>query len=416
VPQSLANESWISLCRRVARAEGPVAWRWGAARDFTGKWGLLSLVVSVSEQVQPFHHRYGSVIVAGEELSPRTAASRLRRGIVARKARLPKSVAFDPRQQVSPLWIYSGENYRFVPSGWPCLLVTATAGQSGSVDLQQPLNAVGQPFFPSFAAALGQLVFGVSPAELQTGQAAQALVRIPDRRARLAAVDVHEGAVHATVQSSKPDEFGPFLLRAIWRREPESVEWERQDYALSGSETVVLQTNGVPAEIVVVLVDDAGREIDRRAWNEQFGRPAEPQGSLEAVVARWLTEGEHEQLEYKQTLKESATRVSFAETVAAFANGAGGAVLVGVDDEGRAVGYAAAKARDQVANVLADLVEEPPTVELHEVQIDECPVVVVIVAASAPHRKPHQVRGRVMLRALGTTRQATPAELRQLLS
>jgi ATP-dependent DNA helicase RecG len=133
-------------------------------------------------------------------------------------------------------------------------------------------------------------------------------------------------------------------------------------------------------------------------------------------VARWLTEGEHEQLEYKQTLKEPSTRTSFAETVAAFANGNGGAVLVGVDDEGRPVGYTAAKARDQVANVLADLIEEPPTVEVHEVQISDRPVVVVIVSPSAPHRKPHQVKGRVMLRALGTTRQATPAELRQLLS
>jgi hypothetical protein len=393
-----------------------VAWRWGAARDFNGSWGLLSLVVSVGEKVEPFHHRYGSAIVAGEQLSPRTAGSRLRRGIVARKARLPEGVAFEPPQQVSPLWIYSGEQYRFVPSGWPCLLATASAGQSGSVDLQQPLNAAREPFFPSFAAALGQLVFGVSPAELQTGQAAQALVRIPDRRARIAAIDVHEDEVHAIVESSKRDELGAFMLRATWRSEPDSVAWERQDHTLSGSETVVLQTDGVPAEIVVVLVDDACDEIDRRAWNEQFGRPAEPPGSLEAVVARWLTEGEHEQLEYKQTLKETATRVSFAETVAAFANGAGGAVLVGVDDEGHAVGYTAAKARDQVANVLADLIDEPPTVELHELRIDEHPVIVVIVSPSPPHRKPHQVKGRVMQRALGTTRQATPAELRRLLS
>ena len=64
-------------------------------------------------------------------------------------------------------------------------------------------------------------------------------------------------------------------------------------------------------------------------------------------MARWLGEGEHGQLEYKQTLKEEKTRVSFAETVAAFANGAGGVVLIGVDDEGRPVGYSVPKAKDQ---------------------------------------------------------------------
>jgi hypothetical protein len=406
----------MSLCRRVAQAQGPVAWRWAAARDYTGSWALVSLVVSVGEDVQPFHHRYDSAIVAGEELSPRTAASRLRRGIVARRARLPKGVAFAPQQQVSPQWIYSRDDYRFVPAGWPCLLVSASAGQSGSFDLQRPLHSDGEPYFPSFAAALGEKVFRVSPTELQTGQAAQVLVLIPDRRARIAAVDVHEDAVHVAVEGSQASEFGGFVLRAMWRREPESVEWARHDHVLSEPENVVLQTGGVPAEIVVALVDGAGRETDRRSWNEQFGRPAEPSGSLEAVVARWLTEGEHEQLEYKQALKEPSTRTSFAETVAAFANGNGGTVLVGVDDEGRPVGYTAAKARDQVANVLADLIEAPPTVEVHEVQISDRPVVVVMVSPSAPHRKPHQVKGRVMLRALGTTRQATPAELRQLLS
>jgi hypothetical protein len=369
----------------------------------------------VGEDVQPFDHRYDSVIVAGEELSPRTAASRLRRGIVSRKARLPKGVGFPAQQQVTPQWIYSCDEYLFIPEGWPYLLVSASAGQSGSFDLQRPLHADGQPYFPSFAAALAERVFGVSPMELQRGQAAQVLVRIPDRRARIAAVDVHEDAVHVEVGSSQAAELGGFVLRAMWRREPGSIEWERHDHALSEPETVVLETGGVPAEIVVALVDRDGSETDRRAWNEQFGRPAEESGSLDAVVARWLTEGEHEQLEYKESLKERTTRTSFAETVAAFANGNGGTVLVGVDDEGRAVGYTAPKARDQVANVLADLVEEPPTVEVLDVWINERPLVVVMVAPSPPHRKPHQVKGRVMLRALGTTRQATPAELRQLL-
>ena len=88
----------------------------GGGPRLHGQLGLLSLVVSAGEQIKPFHHRYESVIVAGEQLSPRTAASRLRRGIVARKARLPKGVvAFEPQQQVSPLWITAASSYRFVP-------------------------------------------------------------------------------------------------------------------------------------------------------------------------------------------------------------------------------------------------------------------------------------------------------------
>ena len=115
---------------------------------------------------------------------------------------------------------------------------------------------------------------------------------------------------------------------------------------------MVLQTDGVPAEIVVALVDDAGRETDRRAWNEQFGRPAEPPGSLEAVVARWLTEGEHEQLEYKQTLKETGNAASRSPRPSRRSQtGWRGGPGRGGRRGARPVGYAAAKARDQVANV-----------------------------------------------------------------
>lgn len=214
--------------------------------------------------------------------------------------------------------------------------------------------------------------------------------------------------------SCEPAELDGFVLRAAWRQEPVSTEWKREDLPLTEPKTVVLETGGVPAEFAVVLVDPGGMEVDRRVWNEQFGRPTQEPGSLDAFVARWLTEGEHGQMEYKQTLKEPKARTSFAETVAAFANGIGGTVLVGVDDEGQPVGYSAPKARDQVTNIVANLVEESPTIDVQEVEIDGCPLVVVMVAASGPYRKPHQVKGRVMVRALGTTRQATPAQLRQL--
>ncbi len=393
-----------------------MAWRWAATRDQSDDWRLASLVASVGDPVQPCYHRYDRVIIAAEELTPRAAASRLRKGMVSRKVKAPKGVEFPVQQQVTPQWIYSCDEYIYTRGGWPYLVVSVSAGERSYLDLQPPLQSPGKPYFPSVTAALAEKVFGVSPTEMQRGQAAQVLVRIPDHRARIVAVDVHDDGVHVEVGSCKPAELVGFVLRAAWRQEPETIEWERYDYPLTQPETVILETGGVPAEIVVAMVDAEGQEIDRRSWNEQFGRPTQEPGSLDAFVARWLTEGEHEQLEYKQTLKEASTRTSFAETVAAFANGAGGTVLVGVDDEGRAVGYTAAKARDQVANIVGELVEETPNLDVQEVEIDGRPLIVVMVAPSAPHRKPHQVKGRVMVRALGTTRQATPAQLRQVTS
>lgn len=203
MPQNLASESWTALCR-VARGQGPVAWRWAVACNYSDNWGLASLVVSLGDDVEPFYHRYDSVIVTAEKLSPRVAASRLRKGMVSTKGRVPKGVVFPVPQQTTPQWIYSCDEYGFVREGWPCLSVSTSATEDGvsSLDLQQPLQSPGQPYFPSFAAALAEKVFGIEPAKLQGGQAAQVLVRIPDRRARIATVDVHEDTVRVEVGSS----------------------------------------------------------------------------------------------------------------------------------------------------------------------------------------------------------------------
>lgn len=68
------------------------------------------------------------------------------------------------------------------------------------------------------------------------------------------------------------------------------------------------------------------------SWDQRFALPEEEHqpASLHGVVLRWLAEGEHQQLEYKRELTVKQTRVSMAETVAAFANGIGGTILVGV--------------------------------------------------------------------------------------
>mgnify|MGYP001551035035 CR=1 FL=1 len=146
------------------------------------------------------------------------------------------------------------------------------------------------------------------------------------------------GGVHPTRAAGEQTGLEGFTLRAAWRKDPDSREWERRNYELQRLERIDLGTGGVPAELAVILVDLEGDEIDARSWDEQLSRSIEEPVSFEGLVARWLSEGEYQQLEYKQTLKEEKTRVSFAETVAAFANGLGGTGRLGVDDQGAGVG------------------------------------------------------------------------------
>jgi predicted HTH transcriptional regulator len=182
---------------------------------------------------------------------------------------------------------------------------------------------------------------------------------------------------------------------------------------VSGQQTLTLSTEGVPAEFVAALVDSDGEEVDRQVFDRRHHAPMDFLETLEASVGRWIQEGEHVQLEFKRELSEKAN-LSFAETIAAFANGAGGVILIGVDDQGAAVGWRSRKPVDQITNIVADLVDEIPAIDVDEIVIDDKPIVVVRVLTSPAPRRPHLVRGRVMVRVNATTRAASAAQLREL--
>jgi hypothetical protein len=414
--QNLPSEGWTAMCERIERATGPVAWRWAATSDDSGKWGLVALVVDVGVNASPSFERYRSAIVAVEELAGEAAGSRLREGRISEPDSGAPDLSLPVQENVVPQRVYSSEPWALTESGWPRLLISAGAGSSTYVDGRQPLQATEMTFYPSLGAAVAEKVFCISPALLRLGQHPPVLVRILDRRGRIAQVGTSENQVFLAVEEGEHGGLKEFALRVAWRTDPDSSEWSRRDYKLGKPGRVEIATEEIPAELVAILVDVEGSEIDRCSWSNRFDRPVTEPESLEGLVVRWLSEGEHGQLEYKQELQEKKTRVSFAETVAAFANGAGGAVLVGVNDEGAPIGYGISKTNDQVTNIIVDLVEEKPHFEVRKVQIDGKPIVVVRVAPSLPQHRPHQVKGRIMVRTQGTTRQASPSEVRRMTS
>lgn len=139
-------------------------------------------------------------------------------------------------------------------------------------------------------------------------------------------------------------------------------------------------------------------------------------GSLEARVERLVTEGEGEQLEYKRRLGDAKVNLSFAETVAAFANGVGGLILVGVGDDSELVGFDPPNAKDMITDIVRNHVVDPVAVTPERVSIQGKPVWVVTVPAQADEAKPFRCSDKVMVRAGGTTRVASTSELRRLAS
>jgi len=277
----------------------------------------------------------------------------------------------------------------------------------------EPLIADGQPYFPSLNAALAEVIYGVAPSMLQNPSAGTLLTQLPDTRARIASIGARDGEVIASIETDAGAR-DTLTLRAAWRTSAADASFSQHSVAIVGRAETTLPTAGVPAQMSVALLDGSGCLLDQRGWSEHDGQQPTDDADLGGLLARWLAEGEGTAVEFKQDLKGDPVRRSFAETVAAFANGGGGVILVGVADDGTIVGYRPPKASEQITSLARDLVTEPVTVRTVEIVVDAKHVQVVWVPPGDQSRKPYRCRDRVMVRANATTRAASTFEIRAL--
>ncbi|WP_083856758.1 AlbA family DNA-binding domain-containing protein [Nitrolancea hollandica] len=415
----LPAEDWSAVARRIRRSGASVAWSWVAISSASSGWELAVLSVRGCTTVQKAFHRYPDVIIATEQLTPTVASKRFLEGWTGAVPGLKEGLPFPPMKGKShPFWVTSERDHEhyLVPPDWPQYYFHHSFGSTSDLATRilDPLHAEKLPFYPNLVAALAEIVYGIPPTRVPTSFSPHVLVRLPDRRCRIGAVTFNDGTVQIAIEEGRPAGSLGCCLRVVWRRESTDTEWIKSDLRIEEPGILSLETAGMPAELWALLVDLKGKVLDRSGWSASSGMRPQVAGSLTARVERWLTEGEHGQLEYKQKLGEDKAKRSFAETVAAFANGAGGIILVGVDDDSTVVGYDVPKAQDQIVDLIRNRVVESVAVEVDRVEVEEKPVYVVTVSPGDPDAKPYRCGGRVMIRALGTTREATTREIRML--
>jgi ATP-dependent DNA helicase RecG len=135
---------------------------------------------------------------------------------------------------------------------------------------------------------------------------------------------------------------------------------------------------------------------------------------MDGELNSWLAQGEGETLEFKRDPHDSGFREKFCRTVSAFANGtAGGALLIGIHDDGTVSGYRDSKGdAEKLSNWIADwLVSPKPDVEITTITRTEGDVIVVRVKPS-PH--PAWFAKKLWLRVGKTTREASLPDMRRI--
>ncbi|TME44983.1 MAG: ATP-binding protein [Chloroflexi bacterium] len=416
---SLPAEDWGQVANRIRKADGPIAWCWAAARA-GADWKFALLTIRGATRIARNFLKYPNLMISTQEISPATAAKRFATGAAGPVPHIKGGLRFASQQgQANPFWMTTEpeHRYRLALADWPHYYVNSNPGPLSNlhVGMDDPvLGGSDLPYYPSVRAALADLVYGVAPAELQGAFNPEILVRLPDLRGRVESVAFKQGTVQVTVAQGKPSGLAGFSLRAAWRLEPGQSAWSKSDLPLTGPGMFTFVTGDVPAEMSVILVDASSMLVDRYQWSDVVGQRPQVLGPLSARLARWVTEGEHEHLEYKQELGHEKVNRSFADTVAAFANGDGGIVLVGVADDMTVVGWDRRNAKDQIVDIIRSLTSGPIDLVIEKAAHDGKPVWVVTVPPGDPELKPFRSSGRVMIRTHGSTREAETHEIRRL--
>jgi hypothetical protein len=154
--------------------------------------------------------------------------------------------------------------------------------------------------------------------------------------------------------------------------------------------------NGLPSGAWVVLKRDS-EWIDRKFLN--WPNTMSPDPSVEVVVEplsqleTLVASGEGPNIEFKQEVPESTSaRRKVSRTLAAFANGDGGHLLFGVEDDGKILGLPAAStsqvAQDAITRFISSLVAPLPNFSVHSIALDDgsdrAVIVVTVESGEAP--------------------------------
>ena len=168
----------------------------------------------------------------------------------------------------------------------------------------------------------------------------------------------------------------------------------------------------IPDFISVYLLKNDGETLDfRRVY---LNWPSSTSKDIvidvkEGDVLSMIELGENQHIEFKKKLNDKDKK-EFAETVVAFSNGKGGAILIGVDDNSRIVGCDQDKIEEAIINIIRSRCDPFIEPEIKEIRINERSIIVVRI--NEGNNKPYVLRDKgVYVRSGSTDRSANRFEL-----
>jgi hypothetical protein len=401
-------------------AANPAVWaRVAAARDEAGMWQARLVELTSGEAPpswEPREWEYPSALFTAALLSGEEVAACLRSGTIQLgdyEITLPEMtnvVRWERRQSRSPA--------PYETIDWPVTETTLAMMTSTEAEPQgHMVSDQAAPSFISFYAA-GASFFWLDRQPGGGSLSQGVLYRHQDLRARIISVRIADDAVEVDVHGTEIDGLVvelsgdvPGPVEHVWRRHGAEAQTAR--FPLK---------EGLPPGSWVLLRRGA-EWLDRRFLSVPYARGNE--AGVEIVVdagtrlEALVSSRERQQIEYKQQLpKDDETKLKVMKTICAFANGQGGSLLVGVDDDRQIIGVderSVDRLRDQLTQMIGSWIEPRPSGVFEILPISDSDKVVLEYwvepgTALSGCGRPGEVRA-AYVRHHGITEKATVTEI-----
>jgi len=295
-------------------------------------------------------------------------------------------------------------------TSWPADIFTLEPPSSGPWSPLTSLIALEAPYFRSLEQLLSTF-FTVRPTEWHNQFRGQAVVILPDFRARVSRLRVLTDACEIGIETGTLD-LTQLVLRVCVEDRLGVVS---QHTVLPVKVHNEQELSDQPALLAVALLDrDNGEVLHEKTY--RAGLPTLEPGVIAddglTELEQLLLTGESETIEFKRELGLE-TGAKLAKTAVAFANSKGGTIVFGVDDDHRVVGCDTKGLADAVTNILRSNCDPPPDFACRVAESDNRRVFLIDVSASSSVVHVLKDRGP-FIRATGTNRTPTSYELARL--
>jgi len=401
----------------------PVVWtRAALTRSDTGSWTAPMLELTSGEAPPGWSRedwRYPSARLfttaeRGETIAQWLSERRVKLGDV--EAELPPpstSVRWERRASRSPS--------AYAPLDWPCVETQLAPPQGYQPDgTEHLLSGEGAPSFVNFANAAAYF-FGLDRVPMGGSFHHGTVYRHQDRAGRVQAVQIRSDVIAVRLSGDALDGLtldlagdAPGVSTRVWDRpatDDQTIEFQLDD--------------GVPAGAWLVLRDGSDWK-DRRFLAMPWSQPGDdgvevvvdPMTRLEAFLAN----REGGQSEFKRLVPDERDgKRKLMKTVCAFANGSGGSILFGIDDDHEVVGVPLRQVgslKDDLTMMVDSWIDPTPQLSFAELPCEDDHMVVLELAVPAGDRLsasglPVESR-RVYVRHHATSVPARPHEIEEI--